>query len=60
VSNPFWTDSVPVWVSRPTASGQITAFTLSGWMFMLLAVLLLANLFGWSVVGLVELVQYIL
>jgi len=55
-----WTHPVPAWVSRPDSDGMISAFTLPLWLFLIVGVLVLLNMVGWGVVGLVELVQYIL
>jgi hypothetical protein len=54
-----WTHPIPIWVSRKNADEVISQFTVSLWMFMLLGVLILLNLLSWSIIGLVEVVQYI-
>jgi hypothetical protein len=58
--NAFWTKEVPIWVSRKTSDGVIAQFAVSGWLFFLLALLLTLNLLVWSVIGLVEAVQWVL
>ena len=55
-----WTQEVPVWVSREDNDGMIASFTTPLWLFLLLGLLVLVNVLGWSLVGLVELVQYVI
>lgn len=55
-----WTHPVPVWASRPDDDGLIASYTLPLWAFLLLGVLLTVNVLGWSIVGIVELVQYVI
>lgn len=55
----FWTSSIPVWVSRKTADGDIAAFSISGWLWMLGWILILLNFFIWSFIGLFEAVRVI-
>lgn len=57
--NPFWTRPIPIWVSRKNADGQISQFAVSGWMFMLLALLALVNAFAWGFIGIYEAVKVI-
>lgn len=55
-----WTHDFPVWTGRPDSSGFIATFTLPLWEFLLLACLVTLNVAVWSVIGLVEAVQYVI
>lgn len=57
--SPFLTSSVPIWVSRETADGNISHFSVSGWLFLLIALLVLLNFLAWSGIGLYEAVRVI-
>lgn len=53
-----WTRSVPVWVSRKTASGMVSAFSLPMWFLMAIGMVASLNAIAWGVIGLIEVVQY--
>lgn len=53
MSNPFWKMSVPVWASRPDSDGRISSWSVQGWMFFLVSLLIQLNVLIWSVIGLV-------
>lgn len=57
--NPFWTEKVPIWVSRENASGQISQFEVSGWIFLLVFVLILFNAILWGGYGIYEWVRLV-
>lgn len=58
--NKKWTHPLPIWVSRKDADDFIATFTVPMWLFLFIGFVVLLNVVGWSVVGLVELVQYII
>lgn len=58
--NPFWTQSIPIWASRPTGNGIVSHFNVSGWMFLVLAVLVLVNAVAWGCIGIYEAVRFVL
>lgn len=60
MSKSAWNQGMPIYVTNETASGHIGSFTLNVWLAFTVYMLVLANVIGWSIVGLVELVQYIL
>ena len=55
-----WGKELPIWVSRKNYDGRISQFSVPLWLFMLLGLLVVLNAVGWGVVGLVELVKYVL
>ena len=55
-----WTHPLPIWVSREDADGTISEFSVPVWCFMLIGALSLLNVIAWGIIGLVEVVQYIL
>jgi hypothetical protein len=54
LKNPFWIDTIPIWVSRPNADGFISQFSVQGWIFMLIWILILINFFLWAGIGIYE------
>jgi hypothetical protein len=58
--NPFWTESIPIWVSRKTSTGMISSFNVSGWVFVLVGFLVLLNVLVWGFIGLYEAVMVVL
>jgi hypothetical protein len=57
--NPFWTSSIPIWVSRKNAQGMISQFAVTGWIFMLIGFLVLLNTLAWGFIGLYEAVRVV-
>lgn len=55
-----WTTPVPIWVSRKTADGYVTTFTVGFWLFLILGFVLLANVLLWSGIGLFVALKLIL
>lgn len=55
-----WTYPFPVWVSRENADGNVSQFTMPLWLAIVLFFLLALNVAAWSVIGLIEAVQYAL
>lgn len=58
--NPFWSASIPIWVSRKTASGDISTFNVSGWFFMLIWSVGLINALAWGCIGIYEAARFVL
>jgi hypothetical protein len=55
----FWTETIPIWVSRKTANGDVSAFSVSGWVFMLVHFLILLNVILWGGYGIYEWVKVV-
>lgn len=51
---------IPVFVTRPTANGEIGAWWLNAYISVGLFLLVTANIIGWSIYGLVTLVRMVL
>jgi len=47
--------ALPVYVTRPTADGRVAFFTVAAGFVVLIEFLLVLNMVGWGVYGLVEL-----
>lgn len=50
-----WGASIPVYVTRSDNSSLVGSFSVSAWLAVLIQLLVLANMVGWGVYGLVEL-----
>lgn len=55
----MWTQSLPIWVSRKTADGLTSSYSVPLWMFMLIGLITMFNLLLWGVIGLYEAVEVI-
>lgn len=49
-------DPVPIYVTRQTAGGYVGSFSLASWQYGLVILVVLMNVLGWGVYGIVELV----
>ena len=58
--NVEWTTPLPIWVSRQTADGRTSNFTVPLWLFLLIGFALLINLVLWSGIGIFVALKLIL
>ena len=53
------TYSLPIWVSRKTADGMVSHFSVPLWLFMLIGLVALLNGLLWGGIGIYEAVRVI-
>lgn len=58
--NPFLRMSVPVYVTRPTAQGDIMTFSINATVSILVLFLATANAVAWGLIGIYSAVRFVI